>query len=67
MEKIGANRSRDCKDQDELIAKGWRVLTIWECALKGKHRRAVDEIVEEMVRWIREGKPASNRLVISHL
>ena len=35
-EKFRANRSRDERNRDSLLASGWRVVTVWECALKGK-------------------------------
>ena len=36
-----------------LTAEGWRVLTIWECALKGRARRPVDEVVRKTACWLR--------------
>jgi len=32
--KIGRNRERDLEHRAALEAKGWRVLTLWECELK---------------------------------
>ncbi len=32
--KIGRNRERDAQHRVALEAKGWRVLTLWECELK---------------------------------
>lgn len=32
--KFEANRQRDARVVRELAAAGWRVLTLWECALK---------------------------------
>ena len=32
--KIGRNRARDCEHRATLEAKGWRVMTLWECELK---------------------------------
>ena len=34
--KIGRNRARDIEHRAALEAKGWRVLTLWECELKDK-------------------------------
>jgi DNA mismatch endonuclease, patch repair protein len=31
--KIVANRARDRRKRRSLIAAGWRVLTVWQCAL----------------------------------
>jgi hypothetical protein len=28
---------------------------IWECALKGKERRPLDEVLAEAAKWIRKG------------
>jgi DNA mismatch endonuclease, patch repair protein len=32
--KIARNVARDARHQQELAARGWRVLIIWECELK---------------------------------
>lgn len=34
-DKIGKNRVRDERVVQELVSAGWRVLTIWECSLRG--------------------------------
>lgn len=31
--KIGRNRARDARHLDELKARGWRALVVWECEL----------------------------------
>jgi DNA mismatch endonuclease (patch repair protein) len=53
--KITRNRSRDVEVRDALATAGWRVLVIWECALKGKERRLLDEVLKEAAAWIRKG------------
>lgn len=35
--KIAANRERDARKTAALEAEGWRVLVVWECALKAKN------------------------------
>lgn len=50
--KIELNKGRDERDQKELIAKGWRVLTVWECALKGKKKQPDDVVINEITDWI---------------
>lgn len=47
--KIQQNRSRDLRQTAELQAKGWTVLTVWECEIKSadlpsKIRRLVQDI-----------------------
>ncbi|SUB70789.1 Very short patch repair protein [Pluralibacter gergoviae] len=38
LNKIDANVRRDRRDAARLAEQGWRVLVVWECALRGKHR-----------------------------
>ncbi len=44
-EKIAANRERDRRTNQSLSEAGWRVLTIWECSLKGVKRRLPEEVL----------------------
>jgi DNA mismatch endonuclease (patch repair protein) len=36
--KIAGNRDRDRKTEGNLRSAGWRVLVVWECALRGPAR-----------------------------
>ena len=45
-EKIGRNRERDVSCLAALRSLGWRVLTVWECALKGPGRLNLDELLD---------------------
>ena len=38
--KLGRNVANDIRQQAELRAEGWRVLTVWECELKPSLREA---------------------------
>jgi DNA mismatch endonuclease, patch repair protein len=51
-EKIGKNKCRDLAVMEQLALQGWRVLLVWECALKGKERRSIDEIVDSCAEWL---------------
>jgi len=53
--KITRNRCRDEEVKRELATAGWRVLVIWECALKGRERRALEVVLKEAAKWIRKG------------
>ena len=53
--KINGNRERDSSNMTRLRAAGWRVLVIWECALRGRLRRPVDAVLDEAGRWLRSG------------
>ena len=50
--KLNGNLERDKANVVWLKAAGWRVLTIWECALKGKSRLGLDDHIERIVRWL---------------
>jgi DNA mismatch endonuclease (patch repair protein) len=53
--KIAGNRSRDEATITRLHNEGWRVLTIWECALKGIHRHELSAVIAEAARWLAAG------------
>ena len=57
-QKIARNRTRDIEVTTALAGAGWRVLVVWECALKGRGRRPVDDVLNEAATWIRDGTQA---------
>lgn len=50
--KIGSNQARDRRVQGELIDLGWRVLVVWECAIRGRHRISMSALVDKTVDWL---------------
>lgn len=52
-EKINANRVRDERNIASLRDAGWRVVVIWECALKGRLRHPPETLQDELEKWIR--------------
>lgn len=44
--KIAANQSRDGKVRSELLLMNWRVVEVWECALKGRLRLETNKVAE---------------------
>lgn len=50
--KIEGNRARDFKTIKQLKSMGWRVLTIWECSLKGKTRLQENDLFSRVSNWI---------------
>jgi len=52
MEKLAANRKRDAKVRTALLNSGWRILTIWECALKGRTRLEFSDVIDVASAWI---------------
>lgn len=51
-EKINKNIARDRRDIATLLDAGWRVLCIWECALKGRDKLEPDGVVLEVKGWL---------------
>ena len=55
-EKINSNIERDRKRSSELLDAGWRVATIWECALKGRSRLPLAMVGETCANWLRSNE-----------
>lgn len=58
-EKIGRNAERDGRVVAALRASGWRVLTVWECALRGRDRLAPDAAVQAVEDFLRSAAAAT--------
>ena len=52
QEKITSNIERDRRQKAALLDNGWRVATIWECALKGRARLPFEIIVCNCAAWL---------------
>src|ERR1039457_1063192 len=50
--KILRNCSVDRRSLRQLKIANWRVLTIWECALKGRGRLQIEKVIERVIRWL---------------
>ena len=55
-EKIQRNRQRDAAVMNELVATGWRVLTIWECAIRLRRGKVPEPVIDEAISWLRSGE-----------
>ncbi len=51
-EKISGTIERDKRKMEALHNSGWRTLTIWECALKGKTCLPADTVIEVAADWL---------------
>ena len=49
-DKVARNRRRDAAVAVRLEARGWNIITIWECSLDAKHREKTLAGVEEQLR-----------------
>ncbi len=52
-EKIARNQAVDARNEKQLEEVGWRQAIVWECALKGKSRRPLAEVVSACALWLR--------------
>jgi DNA mismatch endonuclease (patch repair protein) len=50
--KVRRNREVDEAALTRLTAEGWRVATVWECALKGKERLHFEEVIDTLALWL---------------
>ncbi len=55
-EKITGNRERDEQNILRLKDKGWRIMIVWECALKGKYRKSLDSVINKITYWLKSQK-----------
>ena len=52
LDKIAGNVARDARDRQKLAEEGWRVLIIWECALRGRLRLSDAALTQRLEEWI---------------
>lgn len=50
--KFEENRARDRKAREALLKKGWRVLEIWECAMRGVSDEEKMDVLERAAAFL---------------
>lgn len=50
--KIETNQVRDAKVHTALLELGWRVLTVWECSLRGRNRWPLESVLDTCVDFL---------------
>jgi DNA mismatch endonuclease (patch repair protein) len=55
-EKIGRNCVNDHKVIETLIADGWRVCIVWECAIRGASKN-IGDVTQRLTDWLRGNAP----------
>lgn len=54
--KIARNRELDRLAEERLLVEGWRVATVWECAIKGRTKApSLDALISPLEQWIVSG------------
>lgn len=61
QQKIDANKERDAHNVRLLTEAGWRVMIVWECALKGRTKLPVDAVIPRVADWL-TGAAASSEI-----
>lgn len=54
--KIGRNREVDARTDAALAQAGWRQGVVWECALKGRARLPLEDVISACAEWIRSDR-----------
>jgi len=54
--KIERNRASDRRARDALLAAGWRVAVVWECALRGAGTDP-GQVIQHLAGWLRGNEP----------
>lgn len=55
--KLQGNRERDQRTAQSLRDAGWRLLTVWECSLRGPARLPLDAVLARCSGFIRGNAP----------
>ncbi|MDO8778623.1 MAG: very short patch repair endonuclease [Burkholderiaceae bacterium] len=60
LTKLSGNQRRDAIVKQQLADSGWRSVTIWECATRGKAAMAnLPALIDELAHWIRNQAKSS--------
>lgn len=55
--KIERNRIVDARTEAALAEINWRQAIVWECALKGRTRLILEEVINICVDWLKTDQP----------
>lgn len=53
LAKISSNIERDKINADLLHKMGYRLMIVWECALKGKMRKPLEGVLDQITDWLK--------------
>jgi DNA mismatch endonuclease (patch repair protein) len=48
-DKINGNAHRDEEHKHQLLAMGWKIIIVWECAVKGKSRQSLPKVADLII------------------
>lgn len=55
--KFARNRANDDRAYAQLLDEGWRILTVWECALRDRPVKEIEALLGRIDKWLSSGKP----------
>lgn len=50
--KINRNKNKDKESSEKLLDENWRVMIIWECALKGSGKILLEKIISSAIKFL---------------
>ena len=50
--KLDRNRERDKEVAERVALAEWRLLTVWECAIRGRYQIGLDRALEQVEQWL---------------
>ena len=56
-EKIASTQARDARNVALLRTAGWRVGTVWECALRGRSSPQIASVIGKLDLWLTGSRP----------
>ena len=57
LAKINRNREVDARSEALLAQDGWRECIVWECAMKGRTKIPLEDLISECALWLRTDLP----------
>lgn len=56
LHKLDGNRQRDARQRQALRQQGWRVLIVWECAIRQQQKTGLADLCQQVANWLRNGE-----------
>ena len=50
--KLGRNNKNDQRNEQALLALGWRVAVIWECSIRSRSDKELQRLANKLDHWI---------------
>ncbi len=54
--KFARNKANDERARNRLVKEGWRVATVWECALRDRPAHEIEKIIGRVGLWLKSSR-----------